>query len=169
VATTGNSGASGNLVLQLANSGGLLDACVMTKEPSSWRQHRGQGGGGAAAHGTRRPGRCDRAGAGPIHGGVPLDAGEVQGGADEAAAGGNEVHAKDAAAAQLAFHLRKVAAQHPFVRAWPGENIWHGRSLLLYENSANGKHSSHFCGNSRTHARSISSSIWFTLSVYPLV
>jgi hypothetical protein len=35
----------------------------------------------------------------------------------EAATGGNEVHAKDGAAAQLSFHLRKVAAQHPFIRA----------------------------------------------------
>jgi hypothetical protein len=31
----------------------------------------------------------------------------------EAATGGNEVHAKDGATAQLAFHLLKVAAQHP--------------------------------------------------------
>jgi hypothetical protein len=35
VATTGNSGASGNPVLQLANGGGLLEACVKVKEPSS--------------------------------------------------------------------------------------------------------------------------------------
>eukprot|EP00267_Zea_mays_P022289 XP_008647097.1 homeotic protein knotted-1-like [Zea mays] len=31
----GNSSASGNPVLQLANGGGLLDACVKVKEPSS--------------------------------------------------------------------------------------------------------------------------------------
>jgi hypothetical protein len=41
---------------------------------------------------------------------------KIQGGADEAAVGGNEVHAKDGAAAQLAFHIRKVAVQHAFVR-----------------------------------------------------
>jgi hypothetical protein len=35
VADTGNSSASGNPVLQLANGGGLLDACVKAKEPSS--------------------------------------------------------------------------------------------------------------------------------------
>lgn len=28
----------------------------------------GAGAGGAAAHGARRPGRCDGAGAGPVHG-----------------------------------------------------------------------------------------------------
>jgi hypothetical protein len=66
---------------------------------------------------ARRPGRCDGAGAGPVHGGVPRDASEVRGGADEAAAGGDGVHAKGGVAAQLAFHLRKVAAQHPFIWA----------------------------------------------------
>jgi hypothetical protein len=35
VVATGNSGASGNSVLQLANGGGLPDACVKAKEPSS--------------------------------------------------------------------------------------------------------------------------------------
>jgi hypothetical protein len=35
VAATGNSGASGNPVLQLANGGGLLDACVKVKVPPS--------------------------------------------------------------------------------------------------------------------------------------
>jgi hypothetical protein len=40
-------------------------------------------------------------GARPVHGGAPWDAGEA--------------HAKDGAAAQLAFRLRKVAAQHPSV------------------------------------------------------
>jgi hypothetical protein len=35
VSATGNSGASGNPVLQLANGGGLLDVCVKVKEPSS--------------------------------------------------------------------------------------------------------------------------------------
>jgi len=48
-------------------------------------------------------------------GGVPRDAGEVQGGADEAAAGGDGVHAKGGVAAQLAFHLWKIAAQYPFL------------------------------------------------------
>jgi hypothetical protein len=43
------------------------------------------------------------------------DVGEVQGGADEAAARGDRVHAKGGVATQLAFHLRKVAAQHPFI------------------------------------------------------
>jgi hypothetical protein len=33
--STGNSSASGNPVLQLASGGGLLDACVKAKEPSS--------------------------------------------------------------------------------------------------------------------------------------
>jgi hypothetical protein len=75
------------------------------------------GGGGAAAHDARWPGRCDGAGAGPVHGGIPRDAGEVQGGAEEAAAGGDGVHTKGGVAAQLAFHLRKVAAQHPFIWA----------------------------------------------------
>jgi hypothetical protein len=35
--------------------------------------------------------------------------------------------------------------------------------------SPQSKHSSHFCGNSRTHACNMSSSIWFTLSVCTLV
>jgi hypothetical protein len=73
------------------------------------------GGGGAAAHSARRPGRCGGTEARPVHGGVPRDAGEVQGGADEAAAGGDGVHAKGGVTAQLSFHLRKVTAQHPFI------------------------------------------------------
>jgi hypothetical protein len=35
------------------------------------------GGGGTVVHDARRPGRCDGAGAGLVHGGVPRDAGEV--------------------------------------------------------------------------------------------
>jgi hypothetical protein len=69
----------------------------------------------AAATARHRPSRYDKARAGPVHGGVPRDAGEVQGGADEAATGGDGVHAKGGVAAQLAFHLQKVAAQHPFI------------------------------------------------------
>jgi hypothetical protein len=50
VAATGNNGASGNLVLQLANGDGLLDACVKAKgtpsleatlkplKPNRWRR-----------------------------------------------------------------------------------------------------------------------------------
>jgi hypothetical protein len=41
VAATGNSGGSGNPVLQLANGGGLLDACVKAKEPSSSSPYAG--------------------------------------------------------------------------------------------------------------------------------
>lgn len=42
VASTGNSGASGNPVLQLANGGSLLlDACVKAKEPSSSSPYAG--------------------------------------------------------------------------------------------------------------------------------
>lgn len=41
-AATGNSGgAGGNPVLQLANGGGLLDACVKAKEPSSSSPYAG--------------------------------------------------------------------------------------------------------------------------------
>jgi hypothetical protein len=35
----------------------------------------------------------------------------------EAIAGGSKVHAKDGTTSQLAFHLQKVTAQYPFVRA----------------------------------------------------
>jgi hypothetical protein len=49
-------------------------------------------------------------------GGVPRDAGEVQGGTDEAAAGGHGVHEEGGVAAQLALHLRQIAAQYPFIR-----------------------------------------------------
>ncbi|XP_020407755.1 homeotic protein knotted-1-like [Zea mays] len=41
VVSTGNNSASGNPVLQLANSGGLLDACVKAKEPSSLSPYGG--------------------------------------------------------------------------------------------------------------------------------
>lgn len=49
-------------------------------------------------------------------GGVPRDAGEVQGGADEAAAGGHGVLEEGGDAAQHALHLRQIASQYPFLR-----------------------------------------------------
>jgi hypothetical protein len=51
-------------------------------------------------------------GARPVHGGAPWDVGEA--------------HAKDGAAAQLAFHLHKAATQHPFVRGLAEEMSPHG-------------------------------------------
>jgi hypothetical protein len=106
VAATGNSGAGDNLLLQLASGGGLLNMCTKAKEPSSleaaskplkpkrWRRERwSRSSARLPPHGV---------GARPVHGGVPQDA--------------SEAHAEDGAVAQLAFHPRKVAAQHPSVR-----------------------------------------------------
>jgi hypothetical protein len=106
VAAIGNSGAGGNPVLQLASGGGLLNTCAKAKEPSSleaaskplkpkrWRRERwSRSLARIPPHGV---------GARPVHGGVPRDTGEA--------------HTKDGAASQLAFHPRKVAAQHPSVR-----------------------------------------------------
>jgi hypothetical protein len=86
-------------------------AATAGRKPTAHPEH----GGGHWEHVARWPGRCDGAGAGLVHGGVPRDAGKAQGGANEAATRGDGVHAMEGVAAQLAFHLRKFDAQHPFI------------------------------------------------------